>query len=89
MTIKVYSIPTCPWCEKLKAWLKKKKIEYEDRDVSESQNSQYREELLEKSHQLGVPVMDVNGQIIIGFKEKEIQEAIKKAEKDKPEDLES
>jgi len=62
-------------------WLKKRKVSFQDCDVSESQNSQYRDELLEKTGQLGVPVTDFNGILVIGFNEKKLEEALEKAKK--------
>jgi len=76
MEIKIYTTPTCKWCQKLKEWLKKKKISYEDRDVAESQNKTFRDELIQKSGQLAVPVIDIDGKIIIGFDEKKLEEAL-------------
>jgi glutaredoxin 3 len=76
MNIKVYTTPTCPWCKKLKSWLKKKKIDFEELDTTEE--DKYRDELIEKSHQLAVPVLDIEGTIIIGFDEKKISAEIKK-----------
>ena len=77
MDIIVYTTPTCPWCKKLKSWLKKKKISFEERDTTEE--DKYRDELLKKSNQLAVPVIDIDGTIIVGFDEKAIGEEIKKA----------
>ena len=76
MAIIVYLTPTCIWCKKLEEFLKKKKIPFERRDVTEE--SVYRDELLEKSAQLAVPVIDIDGKIIIGFEEKQIEEALAK-----------
>lgn len=70
MKIKIYTTPTCSWCKKLKEWLKKKKLPYEDCDISESQNKTFRDELLDKSGQLAVPMIDIDGKIIVGFDEK-------------------
>ena len=69
----VYSTQTCPWCHKAKDFLKENNIEFEDKDVSSDESA--KNELMEKSGQLGVPVLDIDGAIIIGFD----QEAIKKA----------
>ncbi len=76
MTVITYTTPTCSWCKKLKEWLSKNRIKYEDRDTTEE--SQWRDELLEKSNQLAVPVIDIDGQIIIGFDEKKLTELLKK-----------
>ena len=81
MEIKIYTIPTCPWCTKAKEWLKKKKLSFQDCNVAESQNSQYRDELLEKSGQMGVPVVDFDGEIVVGFNEKRLEEALERAKK--------
>lgn len=71
-TVKVYSTPSCPWCHKAKDFLKEKKIEFEDINVAE--NEEARKEMVDKSGQMGVPVIDIDGKIIVGFD----QEAIKK-----------
>ena len=81
MEVKIYTIPTCPWCVKTKEWLKKKKIAFQDCNVAESQNSQFRDELLEKSGQISVPVTDFNGVVVIGFNERKLEEALAKAQK--------
>ena len=77
MDIKIYTTPTCSWCQKLKEWLKKKKLPYQDLDVTES--DKYRDETIEKTGQLAVPVIDIDGQIIVGFHEAKIEEAVKKS----------
>ena len=65
MTVKIYSTPNCPWCHKLKDYLKEKNVDFEDFNVAEDVEA--RKEMMEKSGQMGVPVSDVNGKIIIGF----------------------
>jgi glutaredoxin-like YruB-family protein len=74
--IKVYSTPTCPWCKKVKEYLKQKGAEFEDLDVSSDDKA--REEMLEKSGQMGVPVLDIGGNIIVGFDTKKIDENLNK-----------
>jgi glutaredoxin-like YruB-family protein len=69
----VYSTPTCPYCHAAKEFLKENKIEYQDIDVSKDQAK--AQEMIEKSGQMGVPVLDINGTIIVGYD----KEAIKKA----------
>lgn len=73
--VKVYSTPTCPWCVKLKQFLEENSIEFEDLDVSEDEGA--RNELVEKSGQMGVPVLDIGGTIIIGFDVPKIKKALK------------
>lgn len=75
--VKVYSTPTCPWCIKVKEYLKEKKVEYEDINVAE--NEAARNEMIEKSGQMGVPVTDINGKIIVGFDKEALDAELGKA----------
>ena len=77
MDIKIYTTPIDPWCKKLKEWLKKKKLGFEEYDVSES--DKHRDEMLEKSGQLAIPLIDIDNTIIVGFNEAALEEALKKA----------
>jgi glutaredoxin-like YruB-family protein len=70
MTIKVYSTPTCPWCKVAKNYLASKNVPFEDLDVS--QNREAAMEMVQKSGQRGVPVIDIDGRIILGFNQAEI-----------------
>ena len=72
MNVKVYSTPTCPWCTVAKNYLASKDVAFEDLDVSVDRDSAL--EMVKKSGQRGVPVIDINGEIVIGFN----QEAIDK-----------
>lgn len=63
--IKVYSTPTCPWCSKVKSYLKSKDINFEDLNVQEDLEA--REEMLNLSKQSGVPVINIDGNVIVGF----------------------
>lgn len=63
--VKIYSIPTCPYCRAAKKFLEDYKIIYVDLDVS--QNKENRSEMVKRSGQPGVPVIDVDGELIIGF----------------------
>lgn len=69
--IKIYSTPTCPYCNMAKEFLKKHKIEFTDVDVSEDQKA--AKEAVEKSGQMGVPVIDISGKIVVGFDEEKIK----------------
>jgi glutaredoxin 3 len=71
----VYSTPTCPYCNMAKDFLKENKIDFENIDVSKDREK--AEEMIEKSGQMGVPVLDINGTIIIGFDKEKIKKALK------------
>lgn len=72
--VKVYSTPTCPWCIRTKQFLKENDIAFEDIDVSS--NQQAAEEIIQKSGQMGVPVLDIEGEIIVGFVKERIKQAL-------------
>lgn len=78
MDIKVYTTPNCTWCKKLKEWLKKNKLSFQELDISENDN--YRDEVIEKSGQMAVPMSDIDGKVIVGFDEKALMEATGKVE---------
>lgn len=61
----IYSTPTCTYCNAAKAFFKEKGVEYEEHDVAVDATK--RQEMMDKSGQLGVPVIDVEGQIVVGF----------------------
>lgn len=70
----VYSTPTCPFCIRTKQFLKDNKIMFEDIDVSENQEK--AQAMIKKSGQMGVPVLDIDGEIIVGFDKDKIKEAL-------------
>lgn len=70
----VYSTPTCPYCEMAKEYFKKNNIEYQNFDVSQDENA--AREMMAKSHQMGVPVIDIDGTIIVGFDKSAIDGAL-------------
>jgi len=63
--VKIYSTPTCPYCKMAKQFLAENNIQFEDVDVSSNQAA--AQEMISKSGQMGVPVIDIDGQIIVGF----------------------
>lgn len=70
----VYSTPTCPYCIRAKQFLNDNNIPFENFDVSSDQ--QKAEEMIQKSGQMGVPVFDIEGEIIIGFDKERIKQAL-------------
>lgn len=72
--VKVYSTPTCPFCTRVKQFLKDNNVIFEDIDVSNSHEA--AQEMIKISGQMGVPVLDIEGQIVIGFDKEAISEAL-------------
>lgn len=74
--IKVYTTDTCSWCVTAKDYLKSKNVKFEEVNVSTDMIA--REEMLKKSRQMGVPVIDINGTIIVGFNKSAIDDELNK-----------
>lgn len=74
MTVKVYSTPSCPYCHKAKDYLKEKGVEFEDINVAEDTNQQ--QEMIKLSGQMGVPVIAIGEEVIVGFDQAKMDEAL-------------
>lgn len=72
--VKVYSTPACPYCAMAKQFLKDRNIEFEEIDIS--QDTEKAHEMIDKSGQMGVPVLDIDGEIIVGFDKDAISRAM-------------
>ncbi|MGA2774870.1 MAG: glutaredoxin domain-containing protein [Candidatus Omnitrophota bacterium] len=70
----IYSTPTCPWCIRTKQFLKENNVPYQDYDVSV--NSEKADEMTKKSGQMGVPVLDIEGTVIVGFDKEKIKQTL-------------
>ncbi|HHW68174.1 MAG: glutaredoxin 3 [Epulopiscium sp.] len=68
--ITVYSTPTCPYCHMVKDYLKKNDFQYKDINVAVDQRA--AAEMIKKSGQMGVPVIDIDGNIVVGFDREKI-----------------
>ena len=73
-SVVVYSTPTCPFCIRAKQFLKDSNIKFEDIDVSE--NHEKAQEMIKKSGQMGVPVLEIGEEIIVGFDKDKIKEVL-------------
>jgi glutaredoxin 3 len=73
--ITIYSATWCGFCHTAKRYLDQLGVKYEDKDVETSQ--EYANEAVEKSGQMGIPVLDIAGTIIVGFDKPKIDEALK------------
>ena len=72
--VKVYSTPTCPYCKFAKQFLTDNNIKFDNIDVSTDEAA--AQEMMDKSGQMGVPVIDIDGKIIIGFNKSEIKKIL-------------
>jgi glutaredoxin 3 len=71
----IYSTPTCHYCHMAKEYMKAHNIAYTEHDVAS--DLERRKEMIDKSGQMGVPVIDIEGKILIGFEEGEFADALK------------
>ena len=74
-SIVIYSTPTCPYCIMAKNFFKKHNVSYAEKDVSSDQEA--AQEMVKKSGQMGVPVIEIDEKIIIGFDQEKIAELLK------------
>ncbi|HHY35438.1 MAG TPA: glutaredoxin family protein [Firmicutes bacterium] len=72
----VYSTPTCPWCSRAKAYLTQLGVPYEDKDVS--RDVEAAREMVRISGQMGVPVLVIDGNVVVGFDRPRIDELLKR-----------
>ena len=72
--VKVYSTPTCPYCHRAKDYLKEKNISFEDIDVSV--NREAADEMMKISGQMGVPVITVDDEVVVGFDKNRLEELL-------------
>ncbi|MEW6222898.1 MAG: glutaredoxin family protein [Candidatus Hadarchaeota archaeon] len=71
----VYTTPTCPFCMMAKDFLKNNKVDYMEINVAEDRKAVM--EMMKKSGQMGVPVLDIGGEIVVGFDRDAIKKALK------------
>lgn len=70
----VYTTPTWPWCHRVKDYLKSKNIEF--KEINVAVDSEGAMEMIRKSGQRGVPVIDINGSIVVGFDQRRIDQLL-------------
>ena len=77
MAVRIYSTPTCVYCSKVKDYLREHQVRFVDYDISRDERK--AEEMIHKSRQMGVPVIDYNGSIIVGFDKNRLDQLIAKS----------
>lgn len=72
--VTIYTTPSCVFCKMTKSFFKEQNVSYEEKNVAQDEAA--RSEMIEKSGQMGVPVIDVDGAVIIGFDQPRLKEAL-------------
>ncbi len=73
--VTIYTTPSCVYCRMAKDFFKKNNVEYTELNVVDDEKA--REDMIKKSRQLGVPVIDVDGEIFVGFDQSGLKKALK------------
>ena len=73
--VTIYTTPSCVYCRMAKDFFKKNNVEYAELNVVDDEKA--REDMIKKSRQLGVPVIDVDGEIFVGFDQAGLKKALK------------
>ena len=74
MSVVIYSTPSCTYCRMAKDYFKSNDIPFTEYNVASDQRK--AEEMVRKSGQMGVPVIDINGSVIVGFNKPQIERAL-------------
>jgi glutaredoxin-like YruB-family protein len=72
--VTIFSTPMCPYCVTLREFLKENNIEFEEVDLS--QDEKLKDEVISRSGQMGVPVVEINGEMVAGFDKKKISQLL-------------
>ena len=73
-TVTIYTTPTCVYCKMTKEYFKANNVAYTEKDVAI--DAAARQEMMDRSGQMGVPVIDINGELIVGFNKEKIAELL-------------
>ena len=66
----IYMTPTCPWCHRAKDYLSRKGVPFTEHNVAEDREA--AKEMIDKSKQMGVPVVIVDGEVVVGFNQSKL-----------------
>ena len=74
MAVIIYTTPTCVYCKAAKKFFAENNVAYQEHNVAE--NEAALEDMIQKTHQMGVPVIDINGKIVVGFNRAKLAELL-------------
>ncbi|MBP6912071.1 MAG: thioredoxin family protein [Candidatus Pacebacteria bacterium] len=72
--ISIYSTPTCTYCKAVKEYFTENKVEFQEFNVAE--DASRRQEMIERSGQMGVPVVMIDNNIVVGFDKQKLAELL-------------
>ncbi|MBN2737129.1 MAG: glutathione S-transferase N-terminal domain-containing protein [Spirochaetales bacterium] len=77
MAVSIYTTPSCGYCQVAKKYFRERGVKFTEFDITRDQRK--ADEMLHKSRQGGVPVIDFNGEIIVGFDQGRLERLISKS----------
>jgi len=77
MAVTIYTTPTCGYCNKAKEFFRARGVSFTEYNVAADRRK--AEEMVRRSGQMGVPVIEISGRIIVGFNQAEIERALSRA----------
>lgn len=72
--VTIYTTPTCVYCKRTKAFFGEHSVQYQEKNVAS--DAAARQQMIEKSGQMGVPVIDVGGELVVGFDEARLSQLL-------------
>ena len=73
--VKLYTTPACPYCYTLKEFLKQHQVAFEEIDISQDEKT--RDEIIKRSGAIGAPILEIDGEIVVGFDKEKILKLLK------------
>lgn len=73
-SVLIYTTPTCIWCAKTKEFFRQHHVSFKESDVASDRRAAH--EMIQKSGQMGVPVVDIDGSIVVGFDESRLRKLL-------------
>jgi len=74
MSVKIYTTPACVYCKMAKSFFQANSVQYQELNVAA--DAVARDEMIQKSGQFGVPVIDIDGKLIIGFDQTQLKQLL-------------
>ena len=71
----IYITPTWPWCHRAEEYLSRKGISYTEHNVAQDRDK--AKEMIQKSGQMGVPVIIIDNEVVVGFNQPKLDELLK------------
>lgn len=72
--VRIFSTPSCPYCDMVKDFLKENGVKFKEVNVQEDRKA--AQEIVKRSGQMGVPVIEIDGELVVGFDEVKLRKLL-------------